>query len=40
MNQQTRECLVECVLESFIFFDNVRFVNVRGLLMLVVLKSV
>lgn len=30
MNQQTRECLVERVLESFIFFDNLRFVNVRG----------
>jgi hypothetical protein len=30
MNQQTRECLVECVLESFRFFDNWRFVNVSG----------
>jgi hypothetical protein len=30
MNQQTRECLVERVLESFIFFDNLRFVNVSG----------
>lgn len=30
MNQQTRECVVERVLESFRFFDNLRFVNVSG----------
>jgi len=30
MNQQTRKCVVEHVLESFRFFDNLRFVNVSG----------